>query len=103
MSEQKSFIGILIDSPNKEAEEILKKRTFQELVNIKKSLEMAYERARLTKDELIKGIDSNKFVDKQKAENTVQDLYKVMQKIEDKATIVETLRKEKGVKSKSKK
>ena len=81
-----------------EARKELAKYEYGQLVNIKKYLELEYSRAETLKDAMLEGLKDSKFnKDKELAEETLEELYKVLQRIENRATLVERLKVEKEV------
>ena len=97
--EKKSAIGKIIDADIEEVSDILEGHSFGELTNIKKWFEMEYSRVTKIKDNLNEKIDNKEFVAIQEtqAKDTVKELYKILQRIEDRATIIEKLKDGKGV------
>jgi uncharacterized protein YaaQ len=91
MSEKKkSLLGVIIDAPIEEVDKLLKDSHYNitALLNFKKGLELEYQRAETTKNQLMAGIENNT-VDKEKSEEIIQQLYIAMQRIEDRATVVQ--------------
>lgn len=81
-----------------EVKKELKSFNYGQLVNTKKYLELEYSRAETLKNAMIEGLKSDKFkVDKKLAEETLEELYKVLQRIENRAVLVENLKEEREV------
>ena len=81
-----------------EAERELRDFSYGQLVNTKKYLELEYNKAETLKNALLTGLNNDKFIeDKKQAEDTVNELYKALQRIEDRALLVEKLKEEKEV------
>lgn len=95
----KSAIGKIIDSPIEEVKAHLETLNMTGLLNFKKSIELQYNKVEMTKEQLIIGLKNNMFKgkDKKVAKTTLDDLYKVLQKLEDVATIIEVLKKERAI------
>ncbi|MBO8161123.1 MAG: hypothetical protein H0Z24_05755 [Thermosipho sp. (in: Bacteria)] len=92
-----TFLSKLVDSPIEEAKEMLEDLTFVDLVNTKKILELEYNRVTFMKDNIAEGLKQNVFADKDRVQEVLEDLYIILQRLEDLATIIETLKKEKDV------
>lgn len=92
-----SSLGKIIDSSIKDLDSIVKKESLNltTLLNIKKLLEMEYQRVVFFKNELLKELNKEG-VKKVDIEKTINDLYVILQRIEDKATFFAVLMKEKS-------
>lgn len=81
-----------------EVEKELRDFSYGQLVNTKKYLELEYSKAETLKNALLTGLNNDKFIgDKKQAEDTVNELYRALQRIEDRALLVEKLKGEKEV------
>lgn len=67
--------------------------TFQELIHLKKMFEMEYQRIVFFKVQIIIGIDLGN-IDKIEGSKLIEDIYKLLFNIEERAKIVEACRKE---------
>ena len=92
-------IGDLIDCTDiKGLVGMLKEMTYGNLCNLKKSLEAEYQRVEITKNELNKRlvIGSTSEEEKTKIQGMTSTLYVVLQRIEDRATLIEEVKKDKS-------
>lgn len=92
----KSVIDMSLEEFCKKCE----KSTYRELVMMKRYLEVEYNRVEATKNLLLKGIKEGTFTGKDKieAEDLVVEMYKILQRIEDRAIVVEKFKDLKKVK-----
>ena len=97
MSEEikKTIVRVLIDCSIEEFNKgIEDTKNMTHLANVKKMLEMEYQRVTYTKKCMIKYIAKHKDdenYEEAKTSKLLTDLYKILQKIEDRATIVQCL------------
>lgn len=92
----KSVIDMKLEEFCKKCE----KSTYRELAMMKRYLEVEYNRVEATKNLLLKGIKEGTFTGKDKieAEDLVVEMYKILQRIEDRAIVVEKFKDLKKVK-----
>jgi hypothetical protein len=90
MSEQKSIMGSLIDATIEDFNSILKHGTFtlEDLVRLKKGFELQFQRVEVTKNQIMAGI-LNHTIDEKEGRASMKDLYAVLQKIEDRAAVLQ--------------
>ena len=91
MLDNYSSMGQVIDSPIEDLTKELDKLTFGELTSFKKMMEMQYQELVYTKDEL------NKLENKEESEPAINNVYMLMQKVEDIATVCEELKNQREV------
>lgn len=91
MAEEKSLLSTIIDSPIEEVDAILKEGKFSitVLTNLKKGLELQYQRVTYTKDGIVQGIKNKSYDNMTEAENTLKNLYVALQLIEDRAKLIQ--------------
>lgn len=87
-----SNMGAIIDSPIEDVTEELETLSYANLVSFKKMLEMQYSEVEFTKNEVLA------VAEREGATEIAEDLYKVLQKIEDISLVTEELKKQKEVK-----
>ena len=99
MSEEKSVIGQVIDADTEEIADILTDYSYGQLTNIKKGLEMEYARTETVKNQIAEQIEKDEVEDgkEQLAQDTLDELYVALQRIEDRACIVEELKRQKSI------
>ena len=96
-----SDIGKLIDAPIEVFLSVVREYSYGALTNIKKAFEVEYQRVEAVVIGLNQKLLSND-INKQERkdiENTLQTLYVALQLIEDRATVLESLKSEKGIKN----
>ena len=91
--EEYSSMSQVIDSPIEELTRELEKLGYSELLNFKKMIEIQYQELEQIKNQLLE-----KEYDTEEAKEVVQDLYKLLQKVEDIATVTEELKKQRKIK-----
>ena len=97
MMKYKTF-GEIIDAPIEEVVCELHKCDFTTLVGTKKWAEIEYQRAELMKDALVKqSKEEEEPNNRTQLLRTISDLYIVMAKIEEVATVVEILKTDKEI------
>ena len=97
MSEEKfTSIGMIIDAPIEEVISLLKGLDLTSLTNIKKFLEVEYQRVEYTKKMLILSVEENKNT-LEEVKPHLDNLYLVLQKIEDRCKVVHELITERGI------
>lgn len=86
----KSILGIIIDAPIEEVDKLMKESHYNvtTLTNFKKGLELEYQRVENMKNQILNRVQKGE-VDKEQGNTTVQELYIVLQRIEDRATLVQ--------------
>jgi len=95
----RSVLGAMIDSKVEDIDAFLKEANYNvtQLVNIKKGFEMEYLRVTTVKDQLLKQVN-DKVIEEEKANSVLEDLYISLQRIEDRATLVQVHIEEKRLK-----
>lgn len=96
-----SAIGQIVDTNDiEELVSYLKELSYGHLLNVKKALEGEYQRVETTKEALATLIMNPKTrkKEKNKAKKLMEQLYISLQRIEDRATIVEELLKDNAIK-----
>jgi glycerol-3-phosphate responsive antiterminator len=91
---EKSAMGMIIDSPLEELDKYFKEQNYNltDLKNIKKALEMEYQRVTLMKDDVLKKLQEKmKRKKRQEFETLFNNLYVILQRIEEKATFIQTI------------
>lgn len=96
----KSVNDILGDS----TENVLKEFSSSEysltyIMTLKKNFELEYQRVEVTKDKILESIDKGTTESNEKNNKLIEDLYLVLQKIEDVCTVFEAIRKERTITS----
>ena len=101
MSTQFTAIGTVIDAKQEDLIPYLKELEYGHLCNIKKMLEVEYQKVETTKDALNQKLKLDKLepVKVEEIKKSVQQLYVALQIIEDKCTILEQIKVEKAPKS----
>jgi hypothetical protein len=99
MSKQFSVIGTIIDADSEEVVPYLNGLTYGHLCNIKKMLEIEYQRVETTKEAINKKLLLSKLTSKERTEciKVKDQLYIALQRIEDKCTIIESIKASKKV------
>jgi hypothetical protein len=90
-----SAIGKVVEADIKTLSKEFKAKTYGELCSIKNALQLKYQEVELVKDALI--TESKKYeegVIPQDIVNSIADLFIVLQKIEDRCSLVEVLKSE---------
>lgn len=87
-------ISEMIDSPIEEVAKELNYLDMTNLTTLKKMVELEYLRVERTKDAMMGEYKNVDMLGKVKLDNLVQELYNAMVRIENLATVVETLRRE---------
>jgi hypothetical protein len=87
---EKSALSIIIDAPIEEVDNLLKVSHYNitALTNMKKGLELQYQRVEVTKNMLIEGIVKGE-VHQDGDSETLNDLYIILQRIEERATLLQ--------------
>ncbi len=97
IGKEKTTMGTLIDCTIEEFTDAVvnNPHDINSVTNMKKGFEFEYQRVTLAKDSLIKDMNNGVMpkADIKKAVETIQNLYTILQKIEDRCTILEELRK----------
>jgi ribosome recycling factor len=87
----KSVFGAIIDAPIEEVDNLLKKSNYNitVLINFKKGLELLYLRVEAVKNEILDRMKKGDINEKIGNEE-VKQLYIALQKIEDRATLIQS-------------
>jgi|AntRauTorckE6833_2_1112554.scaffolds.fasta_scaffold06918_7 hypothetical protein len=97
---EKSLVGKLIDGDIEEVADAVNDLSYTKLLNLKKQIEIEYQRLTLMKDKLIENREEeNNAIRENEIKKTVNEIYVAMQKIEDIATVVEKIKEERSLDS----
>jgi hypothetical protein len=97
---EKSLVGKLIDGDIEEVADAVNDLSYTKLLNLKKQIEIGYQRLTLMKDKLIENREEeNNAIRENEIKKTVNEIYVAMQKIEDIATVVEKIKEERSLDS----
>lgn len=97
---QFTAMGTIIDATPEEVIPYLKGLDYGHLTNIKKMLEAEYQRVETTKDALNQRLLLKlSETERNQVEGTIEQLYIALQRIEDKCTIIEQVKKDKATES----
>lgn len=90
----KSSIGIIIESTVEDFIKAMKNKTYSEMNMTKKALEMEFSRSTTVKDSLIELMKSQNEDEAKKTQQVINDVYIILQRIEDKAVVLNELMEE---------
>lgn len=90
--ESYSSMSQVIDSPIERLTRELEKLGYTELLNFKKMVEIQYQELEQIKNQLLEKED-----DTEEVKEVVEDVYKLLQKVEDIATVTEELKKQRKI------
>lgn len=97
MSEQ-SLVGKLIDGKIEDVAEVVNELNYTKLLNLKKQMEIEYQRLTLMKDKLKETLEEEDDpIRKNEIKSTINEIYVAMQKIEDIATVIEKIKEERSL------
>jgi hypothetical protein len=91
-------IGQVIDADLEELKEYLAELNYGQLTNVKKMLEIEYQRVNAVKEGIIVQVQTKLLPNDEKSKKTLSDLYAVLQRIENRATVIATMLQERSVK-----